>query len=116
MQAQCSSRNILGPVVKEARKKIYNCAFLGHLPLILDVNVGAGSRPNLTARAVPTEIPEARVASVAMNTLLVCETYSLFARPSLTPSLTDKGSVANRLVSRRKPGNRLAPRDLKPAP
>jgi hypothetical protein len=40
MRAHCSSRNILGPGLKEARKKMLNCAFLGPVPPILDVNVG----------------------------------------------------------------------------
>jgi hypothetical protein len=79
MRAHCSSRNILGPVSKEARKIIFNCAFLRVLLAILDVDVGAARRPNMTARAVIAKIPEACVASVAMNTLTIFETFSMIA-------------------------------------
>ena len=72
----------MGPGPKEARKIILNCAFLGLLPLILDVNVGAVSRPNLTARKGAKENPEACVASVVRNTLSCAETFSCFAECS----------------------------------
>jgi hypothetical protein len=62
---------------------MYKCAFLGPLPLILDVNVGAGSRQNMTVRTVTVEFPETRVASVATNTIGGSEIISFFARSSL---------------------------------
>jgi hypothetical protein len=62
---------------------MFKCAFLGHVPFVLDVNVGAGSRPNMTARTVVVKIPETRVASVASNTISNCETFLLSARSSL---------------------------------
>jgi len=69
--------------VKEARKKMYNCAFLALVLVILDVDVGAGSRPNVTACTVAYEIPEVLVASVAMNTLNIFQTFSPLASASL---------------------------------
>ena len=68
MQAHCSSRNILWPPPKDARKKIHKCAFLGSEGFLLDGNVVTVGRASVTARKVPAKSSEATVAIVVRIT------------------------------------------------